>query len=208
MSSPIAIPSSKRSSSSSSSSSSASSSLSSAPTTPTSAGVYIPVHKRTGSSSSRAFEPSGARLPALSVTEVPKQHPRVYSADFLLSLRPNADESLKEQIRASCPEVVMNRRTKKNLEFAEHQHQRELSSPRRHAGWNFQQQPVLPTLSTPTPIRVPTAAPPTPARVTPRRNRPAGRAPERRRQALQSSLNLNDSWRDIRLSTSTPLPVV
>jgi len=47
---------------------------------------------------------------------------RVYSTEFLLALRPNAIESMKERIRASCPEVVMSRRVRKAVEYYERQH--------------------------------------------------------------------------------------
>jgi len=205
------------SSSSSSASSSMVSSLSSAPTTPTSTHLYVPVHKRAGSTSSRASSPASSRTPA---SIAPKQHPLIYTAGFLLSLRPQADESMKEKMRTACPEVVMNRRTRKNLEFAEHQQRKEAASKKQHASRHqHQEQSAAPATSpTPAPVAAPapakvaasirSAAPAVTSRILPRRNRPAGRAPERRRQALQTGLNLNDNWRDSRLPLPAPLPVV
>ncbi|KAH9478228.1 hypothetical protein JR316_0008681 [Psilocybe cubensis] len=204
MSSPISIPRSSASSSSSGSesgsyttSSPASSYISSSP----SKGLYVPVHKRSPSPGSPTST-LGSSIPPLAqalnglhyltptaplpATTTP--HPRVYSLQFLLSLRPNAEDGMKEKIRAGpAPELLMNRRMRKNLEFAEHQHRR-----------------VSPTRS-PAPAPAPAAAAPTPTptlppaqrmphspRLAPRRNRFGPRASERRKQVLQSSL---DSWR-------------
>ncbi|KAJ3514970.1 hypothetical protein NLJ89_g2058 [Agrocybe chaxingu] len=211
MSSPIAIPRSNKSSSASSSSSLASSpSMSSVPTTPPSPGLYVPVHKRTGSngshaSSSRPSSPGGFHsssgwsiiLPespsaAYPSTAEVESHSGVFTIEVLLSLRSRADDMVKEKIRADCPEVVMNRRMRKSLEFMEHQRAKADS----HG--HLQQEPApTPSPATPTPTS-------TPVRNLPRRNRPAGRAPERRRQALQ----LNDNWRSMRTAPVHPLPVV
>ncbi|CAA7261173.1 unnamed protein product [Cyclocybe aegerita] len=193
MSSPIAIPRSNRSSSASASSSLASSpSMSSAPTTPPSPGLYVPVHKRTGSnvshaSSSRPSSPSGFHY-----SSGVESHSGVYTIDVLLSMRSRADETVKEKMRSACPEVVMNRRMRKSLQFMQH----EQAKGESHGHPRQEPAPIsLPVTPTPTS---------TPARNLPRRNRPAGRAPERRRQALQ----LNDNWRSMRTTPVHPLPVV
>lgn len=51
----------------------------------------------------------------------PVTNPRIYTTGYLLSLRPFATEGLKDQMRATCPEVVMNRRMRKSIEFNENQ---------------------------------------------------------------------------------------
>ena len=179
-------------------------------------GLYVPVHKRSSSSSSRANSPSSPRFPSLNGMSYPmgsrpvahpppleRTHSRIYSPEFLLSLRPNADENVKEKMREALPEVVMNRRTRKNLEFS--QHQREAAERKAH------QQPVSPAaavIAFPAPLS-PSPAPSTvPPRMMPRRNRPAGRATERRRQALQSNFNLHETWRGRVATPLQPLPVV
>ncbi|KAF8156030.1 hypothetical protein B0H34DRAFT_715868 [Crassisporium funariophilum] len=173
-----------RSSSASTSSSPASGSGSS----PSSARLYVPVHKRNGSnasSSSRTPSPSRMSVPSVAAPasgEIPT-HPYIYTPAMLLSLRPYAEEKgLKDKLRVACPEVVMNRRMKKNLEF---------TRPQRVEVEKKDQQSAPRTLSV-------NGNGSTTPRVTPRRNRPAGRAPERRRNALQSSFGRHatlDSWR-------------
>ena len=51
----------------------------------------------------------------------PATNPRIYTTGYLLSLRPFATEGLKDQMRATCPEVVMNHRMRKSIEFNENQ---------------------------------------------------------------------------------------
>jgi len=140
-------------------------------------GLYVPVHKRANSSSSKATSPSREGFPSISGDP----HSRVYSPEFLLSLRPTADDGVREKMRAACPEVVMNRRTRKNLEFSQHQH--EASERKVH----HPQQPSSP------PTTIMTAAP-VALRARPHRNRHSGRASERRHQAFESRFNWNDSW--------------
>jgi hypothetical protein len=215
MSSPIAIPRTRSSASSSSSSSvSSSPAMSSAPTSPP-ASLYVPLHKRASSSqgSSRASSPAQARI------SQEAKHPQIYSTDFLLSLRPTADESMKEKMRASCPEVVMNRRMRKSVDFHEHEHAKaqplhqrlEAAAQPRH---NHQHQHSEPPHSEPSPTVasvVPTSSPAPQARRVPPRGRPAGRSIDRRRQALGSRsaarTTTADSWRGMRI-TSFPLAVV
>ena len=184
-------------------------------------GLYVPVHKRSSSSSSRANSPSSARLPPLSgmfhligsrtvvhPAQPERTHSRIYSPEFLLSLRPNADESVKEKMREASPEVVMNRRTRKNLEFS--QHQREAAERKLHH--NHHQQPPssleAAVIAFSAPLSPSTTASTTTPRMMPRRNRPAGRATERRRQAFQSNFNLHDTWRGRVATPLQPLAVV
>ena len=184
-------------------------------------GLYVPVHKRSSSSSSRANSPSSPHLPPLNgmfylvgsrIVVHPAQperaHSRIYSPEFLLSLRPNADESVKEQIREASPEVVMNRRTRKNLEFS--QHQREAAERKHHHHHRHYQQPPskAAVIALPVPLSQSTAASTVIPRMMPRRNRPAGRATERRRQAFQSNFNLHDTWRGRVATPLQPLAVV
>ena len=181
-------------------------------------GLYVPVHKRSSSSSSRANSPSSPRFPSLHgmfhlvgsrpvahPTLPERTHPRIYSPEFLLSLRPNADESVKEKMREALPEVVMNRRTRKNLEFS--QHQREAAE--RKTNHHQPSPPAAAITAFPAPFSPSVATPLTaPPRTMPRRNRPAGRATERRRQALQSNFNLHDTWRGRVATPLQPLAVV
>ncbi|KAF8196081.1 hypothetical protein BJ912DRAFT_1040252 [Pholiota molesta] len=232
MSSPIArrSPSPSAASSVSGSSTSSSSSGSSSPAR----GLYVPLHKRSApssttsvsatseSSSSRPCSPSRRRTPGSPKMDAPHTaaHPRIYTTGYLLSLRPFATEGLKDTMRAACPEVVMNRRMRKSIEFNEHQARS--ASKREQSQQHQQQSPTLPPSFTRAPVHEaaledtaisgtvphPAAATASPAhaatapRVTPRRTRPAGRAPERRRQALH-----HDTWHGLR-STGTPMPLV
>jgi hypothetical protein len=92
-------------------------------------------------------------------------------------------------MRESCPEVVMNRKMRKGLEF----------NGRRTELLAAQQLLIKkPTLSASVIHKTPTTAqtPTTPTRVLPRRNRQVGRAQERRRNAFASSFGTrDDSWR-------------
>ncbi|KIM37055.1 hypothetical protein M413DRAFT_448775 [Hebeloma cylindrosporum] len=188
MSSPITIP---RSATSSTTTSSPASSP----------GLYVPVHKRSGSSSSRASSPSSPHFPALNE----RPHSGIYSPEFLLSLRPNADESVKDKMREACPEAVMNRRTRKNLEFT--QHQREAMERKAHHH-QPSSSPQTAAISLSTPFSASTTASTMPPRIMPRRNRPAVRATERRRQALQPNFNLHETWRGRIATPLQPLAVV
>ena len=178
-----------------------------ASSSPSSPGLYVPVHKRTGSNSSSASPsspmstlPHGKHLSLylisytynLAIDTTPSY---VYSPATLLSLLPFADESMKGKMRATCPEVVMNRKMRKGLEF----------NGRRTEVLVAQhlliQEPTLSAFGA-SPIHksaTPTVQTSTPARVLPRRSRPAGRTPERRRNPFTSSFGArrtgNDSWR-------------
>ena len=132
-----------------------------------------------------------------------RTHSRIYSPEFMLSLRPNADESVKEKMREALPEVVMNRRTRKNLEFS--QHQREAAERKAH---HQPSSPAAAVTASQAPFSPSTAPSTVPPRMIPRRNRPAGRATERRRQALQSNFNLHDTWRGRVATPLQPLAVV
>ncbi|KAH6902830.1 hypothetical protein BKA70DRAFT_1404641 [Coprinopsis sp. MPI-PUGE-AT-0042] len=106
-----------------------------------SASVYVPVHRRTGSTPSSS---NGA-------------HPYIYSMDSLLALAPpshihgtdghspsssptkagqeephqgwvNLNAAMRSYLRAACPEIAMNRKMRKALEF--HQfHQQRITRP-------------------------------------------------------------------------------
>jgi hypothetical protein len=94
-------------------------------------------------------------------------------------------------MRAACPEIVMNRRTRKNLEFS--QHQREALERKAH---HHQQQPSPPRatiVSEPAPFSAKTTAVPV-SRAMPHRNPPPSRAPEQRRHAFEPRFNMNDRW--------------
>ena len=167
-------------------------------------GIYVPVHKRTGSSPSLTTPPSSPRSPSLSgmfyqfrsqtaayPTRPEHTHTRIYPPEFMLSLRPNADESVKENIRETCPEVVMSRRTR---EFSQQREAVEMNA------FHHNRHPPLPQATAITALlSAPTTA--SPSRIIPRR---AGRATERRRQALQSIF----AWRERVIAPFHSLPVV
>jgi hypothetical protein len=206
MSSPIAI---RRASVSSSGSAS---SASTSPASPAKA-LYVPLHKRSASSASSATGPSSPsnRRPEspstlllfhrtsvmiayhffhTAVNPSPTVHPHVYATDFLLSLRPFADAEIKEKVLAACPEAVINRRVRQRVEHIAR------TMPK----------PTTTTTATAT-ATAPTIPPTTKTtmqRITPRRTRFSGRAPERRRQALNLP---SDSWRGLR-DAGTPLPLI
>jgi len=143
-------------------------------------GLYIPVHKRTSSSSSRATSPSSPGFPSISGDA----YARIYTPEFLLSLRPNADDGVREKMREACPEVVMNRRTRKNLEFS--QHQREGSERKVH-------QSSSPRATISASFSVPIAALVAPHAI-PHKSRPSGRVSGQKDQSFESRFNLNDRW--------------
>ncbi|KAF9528405.1 hypothetical protein CPB83DRAFT_854552 [Crepidotus variabilis] len=187
--------------------------MSSAPTSLSSMGLYVPVHKRSSSrGSSRASSPAAAaRVPSEKGTK-PSQ---IYSASYLLSLRPKADESMKEKMRDNCPEVVMNRRMRKSHEFHEHQIakvQRQQAHPHEQqyqqqqhqqhsAPHHFETRHVV--VSTPI-----SKSETIQQRSTPRRSQPIGRPAERRRNVLQSKPVSTESWRGMRITAMPPLAVV
>lgn len=176
--------------------------------------LYVPVHKRAGSNTSSPSSPSSpsSTLPpgkpffpfdipqcSLIIIDTPSY---VYSPATLLSLQPFADESMKGKMRALCPEVVITRKMRRGLEF--NGSRMEIMAAQKL----LQVHPVAPlniihhhTKATP-PLQVST-----PTRVPTRRSRPAGRAPERRRNAITSfgaRRTENDSWRP----QTVPLPPV
>lgn len=141
MSSPIAIPRSNKATASSSSSSSSYSSVASSSSSPATSyspnmqTKYVPIHKRSPSPS-----PIGSYLSlsqflsnVLTYRPTDESHissPRTYSIHELLALRGEAHtrgftDMIKAKLRAGpTPELVMNRKMRKNLEFAEHHHRR------------------------------------------------------------------------------------
>ena len=164
-------------------------------------GLYIPIHKRTPSSgSSRTSHGIFTSVsPCLfhCLMDVkgpghPAVHSRIYSVDLLLSLRPTADESMRDKLRASCPEILMSRRIRKNLEFHERQwlHHDTPTTPRdqesQRIDVGIHRVPALPSqkqLHVPS-IKLSSQTPK--GRSLPRRNsRSAIRPAERRRQAWQ-----------------------
>jgi len=163
--------------------SAASVSLSESPSSPR---LYVPIHKRT-SSSSRPASPSSTDAP------------HVYSIATLLSLQPLADESMKGKIRVNCPEVVMTRKMRKGVGFNNGRRSEVLLvvppvTGVKDTNTNTMLTTILPA-PTPAPLRV--VAPLLPRRST--RQQP-GRAPERRRNAFVSTFGARrtggeNSWR-------------
>lgn len=178
-------------------------------------GLYVPVHKRADSnSSSSPSSPAstlshGKYLPFgfcdfiythdATIATTPSY---VYSRDTLLSLLPLADENMKGKMRENCPEVVMNRKMRKGLEF--NGRRTEILAAR-------QLLTEEPTLSASAIDTKPTSTT-TPTRVLPRRSRPTGRAPERRRNAFTSPFGArrtgDDSWRRLQAVPMSPVILV
>lgn len=173
---------------------------------PSSPGLYVPIHKRADSSNPSSPSSTTSTLPPskhifiyfsfhhaydAAIATTPSY---VYSRDTLLSLLPFADEGMKGKMRVTCPEVVMNRKMRKGLEF--NGKRTELLA----AQQLLTQEPTLANVihnKIPTPtLHTPTT---NPVRVLPRRSRPAGRAQERRRNVFASSFGArrtgDDSWR-------------
>ncbi|KIM36987.1 hypothetical protein M413DRAFT_31163 [Hebeloma cylindrosporum] len=147
-------------------------------------------------STPRSFPSSSGAYP----TRPEPTHAYIYSPEFMLSLRPNAVEGVKEKIRETCPEAVMSRRMRKTLEFS--QHQREAAERKFH--YYKPSSPEAAAIAFPSPFSASTNH--SIGRFIPRASRLIGRATERRRQALQS--NLHDNWEG-RLSTVLqPLSIV
>ena len=130
----------------------------------------------------------------------------VYSRNTLLSLLPFADESMKGKMRENCPEVVMNRKTRKGLEFNGRSElfaaKQLLKQEQIRSASVVDKRPAAPTSPTPTPTSTLT-------RVSSRRSRPTGRAPERRRNPFTSTFGGrrtgDDSWRRLQ---AVPMPPV
>ena len=134
--------------------------------------------------------------------------PRSYTAELLLALRPNAIESMKERVRASCPEIVMSRRVRKAVEYHERQYTKiqrsndPVSQEDRH--------PIVIDKHAHLPLSVSSELPRTraprdaPAQThVPRSSNP----PERRRNAPQSfyTPGATRTWRGMDVSSLTPL---
>jgi hypothetical protein len=108
---------------------------------------------------------------------------------------------MKGKMRETCPEVVMNRKMRKGLEF----------NGRRTELLAAQKLLIQkPTLSASVIHKKPTPqTPTTPTRVLPRRTRPVGRAPERRRNAFTSPFGGRDeSWRRLQAVPMSPVILV
>ncbi|KAF9459641.1 hypothetical protein BDZ94DRAFT_996735 [Collybia nuda] len=188
-------------------------------------GLYVPVHKRTGSSSSSSRSSSTTRSEAsapseraackllpttpphappltyLSLAPAPAAtaHPLVYSRDALLGLMHSPLARLplgtRESLRAAFPELVTNRRQRKALEY--HTHIQSQVQVQVHAQPQPQPQPQAQRQA-----RLQSKSFFPFVRVQPRRNRPAGRAPERRRNATK--VVDEASWRGRRV---VPVPI-
>lgn len=174
----------------------------------------MPIHKRADSNSSSPSSPTtlGKHISfawisyiytydAIIIATTPSY---VYSRDTLLSLLPLADESMKGKMRENCPEVVMNRKMRKGLEF--NGRRTELLAAQKLL--IKEPTPSVVVHKAPKTIQTPTSA----TRVLPRRNRPAGRAPERRRNAFASSFGArrtgDDSWRSLQAVPMSPVILV
>lgn len=156
---------------------------------PSSPGLYVPIHKRTGSNTS---SPS-----SISSTLPSESHSHVYTTATLLSLQPFADESMKNKIRLSCPEVVMSRKMRKGLEMNERR--TDFSAAQEVSPPPFDIREKAAT-TTPAPAPAPLAQVTISSRVVaPRRSRPEGRGPHGKRNVFLSPFGArrtgNDSWR-------------
>lgn len=155
----------------------------------TAPGLYIPVHKRTASSESHHHHHNRSEGPI---------HTYTYSTDFLLSLRPTADESVKDKLRTSSPEIVMSRRIRKNLEF--YDRQRLLPPLHQHIDLSIHRVPALPSQQPSLAPLASTSPQPHQPRVLSRRSsRTAIRPAERRRHGVHpahaTKTALVETWR-------------
>jgi len=113
---------------------------------------------------------------------------------------------MKGKMRETCPEVVMNRKMRKGLEY--NGRRTELLAAQQQL---LIQNPTLSATKNPIPTLVQTPLPPKSlTRVLPRRSRPAGRAPERRRNAFVASTfgARDDSWRRLQAVPMSPVILV
>ncbi|KJA18408.1 hypothetical protein HYPSUDRAFT_45258 [Hypholoma sublateritium FD-334 SS-4] len=180
---------------------------------PSTRALYVPLHRRTPSSSpSSSSRPSSPTHTSAHTPEQP--HPRIYTPAALLALRPAAGPTplareVQAHIRAACPAVLASGRVRKHAAFL----------AKRAGAPTTTSAPTPAPATAPAPAPAPVPAPtthapvaaPAPAdavvevlapvcpptqqqRVPPRRTRPAGRGPERRRAALQ----LGENWRAMR----------
>ncbi|KAF9051920.1 hypothetical protein BJ165DRAFT_922782 [Panaeolus papilionaceus] len=117
----------------------------------------------------------------------------VYSLDALLALRALADEGMKQRMRDICPEIVMNRRMRKSLQYIALNPHLRTSSPHLDQLDPHEEEEVV-AESTPT-----TTSTASQQRALPRRNRPTRRPLERR---------LQETWKGVRVTTAQPLAVV
>lgn len=167
-------------------------------TSSSSSGLYIPVHRRSASSESSRTSPHGMThsISCYSIYLTKRQgatHPvrsRVYDIDFLLFLRPTADESLRDKLRSTCPQILMSRRIRKNLEFHGRQRPhhdlvptRDNQAQQQQINADIHRFPALPTQIQLRALPVTSSPQSSPSgRVLPRRNsKIAMRAAERRR---------------------------
>lgn len=117
----------------------------------------------------------------------PAARPLTYSRETLLSLASSPLARLapetRDSIRNALPELIMNRKMRKAIEY----HATQLEHQKRQQ--QQQERAAQPTKFTRSPV--PAA----------RRSRPIGRAPERRRNALEKLVD-DQSWRAMRMPAS------
>lgn len=117
---------------------------------------YVPVHRRARSpsdaSSRRSVSPAPSETSTLVAAAPPSTKPRVYSIATLLDISHDPEvkaisQQIKEKIKESAPEIVMNRKMKKSLEYHAiqermrvKQEKREQQAQKRHPQQQQQQQ--------------------------------------------------------------------
>ncbi|XP_006463529.1 hypothetical protein AGABI2DRAFT_194331 [Agaricus bisporus var. bisporus H97] len=118
---------------------------------------YVPVHRRARSpsdaSSRRSVSPTPSETSTLVSAAPPSEKPRVYSIATLLDISHDPEvkaisQQIKEKIKESAPEIVMNRKMKKSIEYHAiqermrvKQEKREHQAQKRHPQQQQQQQP-------------------------------------------------------------------
>lgn len=176
--------------------------------------LYVPVHKRSASDAHHTARP------------------HIYSRDALLALADTTTtqlhDSIRSTLRETCPEIVMNRKMRKSIEYKRNhavdsvEEKEELGAtppPQRRAGMlaPFRRSPAPPELEhsrtgVVTAMRKPAleqerrSGVPTALRnPNARRSRAVGRAPERRKNALMAASE-EVNWRT--RSGTLPVPQV
>ena len=192
--------------------------------------LYVPVHKRSGSDAHHTGKPSLTTSALNRRTNVTSSaRPHIYSRDALLALADTTTtqlhDSIRSTLRETCPEIVMNRKIRKSIEYKRNhavnavEEKRELGatpSPQRRAGVlsPFRRSPapsepedsrtgVVTAMRKPAQEQGKRSGVPSALRnPNARRSRAAGRAPERRKIALMAASE-EVNWR----TRSGPLPV-
>ena len=135
--------------------------------------LYVPIHRTPSSPDSLPSHTSSSPLPS-----------RVYSPNALFALQsptmaPQFTSKMRARIHEACPDVLATARVRRISVFR----MRKSLHPSPTAAI----EPAISTVEAPAPVLSLAPA----QRPNPRRTRPAGRGPERRRAALQ----LADNWR-------------